>query len=225
MADKDEKPKVPKHIETYYKNRDKVNRLIDTTNHHHRSAYDSAVAKHLLNDSGEVDYSKLKDAKVQESFADHMADFYIDKAFTYFGFKKEHEPLTKGIKGDVFKKDMLLKSYAGITSSELKRYVQSAKDKFTFAQFDKLREEMMKEVTERLTSSAIGHLNDSHLEDIVNYTGAGSLINKDYLKLGDALKLLDVHKEFDGKLPDYKVLESVLGENASYLLKKKEKKK
>ena len=224
----EEKKKVPEHIEKYYKHTEKARRLIETTEHHHRGAYNSAVDKLLLNEAGEVDYDKLKDTKVQTGFADHMADFYLDKAISYFGLKKEDEKLTKEIKGDVFKKDMMIKAYANTTQDELRNLTRQYQDKFKYDVFDKAKDEWMKEVAQRLMNTASSHITKDHLEDIVNYTGAGDLVDKDRLLREHGLMLLNLHKDY-GKIPDNeKVLEEAfsrfpLGYGA--IKKKQEKKK
>ena len=219
----DEKKEIPKHIDTYLKNWEKAKQLINTTDHHHRQAYDSAVDKVIIDEkTGFVDYDLLKKAEKQLAFADHMADFYFDKAVSYFGFKKENEPLTKAIKDDVFKKDMLMRAYANVTQGHLRELVKNAKEKFSFNEFNKYKDKnFMNPLIQQLQETAGSHLTDEHIDDILKYTKSEKYFVKDSIKISQAKKLLNIHKDM-GIVPE-KNLDDVLAEykveNAEYIVK------
>jgi hypothetical protein len=207
----EEKKETPKHIDTYYKHKTKADQIIETTHHHHRQAYGAAVDKVLVDEkTGLVDYDRLKKSKNQLDFANHMTDFYVDKAISYFGLKKENEPLTAEIKKDIFKKDMLMRSYARVTQGELKRLLSIYKENFKFDKFDAAKEEWLKHLESDMHNLASQHLTDEHIDDIVKYTGADKYLVKANIKAHHLPRLLDAHKQF-GQIPN-KNLDKILGD-------------
>ncbi|MBW2991475.1 hypothetical protein KY348_07285 [Candidatus Woesearchaeota archaeon] len=213
MGKSDEKKKAPEHIEKYYKLSKKAKKLVDTTDLHHREAYDLAVNKTLLGKDNLVDYDILKEDKKQDEFAGHMADYYIGKAKDYF---------KSDISGkDEFENEMLMNAYTGTTRSQLKQMVNRLKERFKFDVFNKHKEEeLMGPLKERLEGVARGHLNREHINDIVDYTGAGDIVKKENLDLNHAVGLLNLYDE-QGIIPK-KGLEKAGFRD--YHLKKKDKK-
>lgn len=220
MAEK--KKKVPEAIQKYFDHSEKAEKILATVDMHHSEAYTAAANKHLMGEDGLIDYNKLKDEKIGEKFADTMSDFIFDKAATYFGYKKEHEAITKKLKGDVFKKDALMRAYSGSTQSQYRRFIATSKEKYTFQQHtdEKFKGKLMEDVRATVGQAVGSHLNRSHIDDIIKYTDASKFFTtpKD-VSLETALKLLNYHKQ-SGGLPQKdidKILQLTDGEQ--YLLK------
>jgi hypothetical protein len=199
MAEK--KKKVPEHIQKFFDHSDKADRITDTTELHHREAYNTAVSKHLLDKDGLVDYNLLKDEKLHDTFAEAMSDFYFDKAASYFGYKGEHEPITKKLRSDIFKKDALMRAYVGVTQTELKQYLKQYKENFTFDTFNKLTGEMREAMDKKLKQTAASHFKREHIEDILKYTESDKLfVDKKAVTLPLAIGLLSEYRK-KGSVP------------------------
>jgi len=222
----------PKHITEYHKNIDKAKKLIDTTEHHHRFAYEHAVGNVITDEDGLVNQDWLKKEEFQQEFADHMSDFYLDKALDYFKYKKPGEKLSDEKKLDVFQKDRLVKAYANTSRHELRFLTSQGKENFTYDQFSRLKENrFMQPLRDQLNTAAMGHLTKDHIDDIVKHTGAGDMVEKKLLTVEDAAALLKRHYEDGGVLPksglDKIVSEYAVKENfrSGYDIKAKPKKK
>ena len=197
-----EKEAVPEHIKTYHENIEKERKLIDTTDHHHRMAYEHAVEKSLKSKDNLIDMRLLKQDEHQLKFADNMADFYLDKALDYFNYKKPGETLKADAKIDIFQKDMLMNAYAGVTQSKLRQIVNAEADQFTFDQFNrKYKARFMQDITEQLQAVSMQHLKPEHIDDVVKFTGAKDMVDPKLLKMEDAANLLRNHYEAGGVLP------------------------
>ncbi len=178
-------------IEKWEKLRDKVDRIVDTTEHHHREAYASAVEEHLMDDEGEIDYKRLNDSETQKKFAEAMSNFYIKKAQKYF---KSDDKL------DDFAKDRLMSAYSGHTKSKLHQLASRYGEDFNFEVFDKSKQEFMDELAKQLRSAASSHIGDEHIEDIVKHTESEDIVNPDYMRREDAINLLEQFRQ-GGKIP------------------------
>jgi hypothetical protein len=202
MADYDKKDEVPKHIKTYHENLEKERKLIDTTDHHHRFAYEHATDKILKGKDGLIDIKLLNKDEHQKKFADEMADFYIDKALDYFNYKKPGEKLKDSVKLDIFQKDMLMKSYANVTRGQLTKIVAEEGERFTYDRFDsRYKEHFMRDIREQLSAVSMQHLKQEHLDDIVKYTGAKDMVDVKAMKVEDGARLLKHHHLAGGVLP------------------------
>jgi hypothetical protein len=179
-----EKKKIPDHISKFKKLSDKADQMIATTDKHHRNAYDAAVDAILIDKSGYVDQNRLKDKKVREDFADKMADFYITKA-------KQQFKVGDKAKFDELETELLMNAYAGTTRGKLKIYIRQAGKDFTFDHFNtEMKPKLMKSIEDNLSSATVGHFNDDHIKDIVDYTGANKFLDHGKMTLQDAMGVL-----------------------------------
>lgn len=208
MADK-KKEEVPEHISKFYKLQKKADQMITTMHRHHRGAYDKALDDVLTKD-GQVDMELLEDTKIQDKFANVMADHYLSKAKKLFKTKED-------AKFDDLEKELLLNAYAGTTKDQLRRLVKEHKKGFTFEHFyGKEVPEMAKQIKHNLKMAASSHITEESLDDILKYTGADKYLNKDILERDHGIMLLDIYKQVGTVSP--KILEDNLGKK--YLKKK-----
>ena len=201
MADK-----IPGHIKEWQSLRKKAKKIADTTAHEHSSAYLKASDKHLKDKEGNIDYDMLDDVKVQDKFIDSMTDHYVSKAKQHFKAKG----------GGKLKDDLLMSSYAGITSDMLKNIIQKKGSGYNLQNHEGLKEELIKKTKEQLEGIAGGHLKDQHIGDIVKYVKADNLVDHKKMNLQDAMH---VHSIYDqkGKVLSKKMLEKELGKDTSYI--------
>lgn len=211
----DKKKEIPKHIKTYHENIEKEKKLIATTDHHHRFAYEHMTDKVLKDEkTGLIDPDLLKKSDVQLKAADEMADFYLDKALEHFGYKKPGEKLPDDNKLDVFQKDMLMKAYANTTKGELRNLFGQHQERLgNYGEFIRLKDRFMKPLIERLMSASMSHLKEEHIDDIINYTGVKDMVEREHMKIENAASLLRQHYELGGVLPK-KELDNIIGEYA-----------
>lgn len=182
-----EKDQFP-HLTKYKKLKKKADRIIDTTDLHHRDAYNSAVEKILTDEEGLVDYDKLDENKTQLKFADAMSDYYLDKA-------KKH--LKSKVSGkDEFENEMLRSAYAGVTKSAIKQLVGQHKSKFRPDVFHRHKERFMERVEDTMHGAARGHLKEENIDDIIQYTKTGDIVDKNKIRLQEAVGIMDLyHKQ------------------------------
>jgi len=188
MADK--KDELPEHIAKFQKLSKAAKKMLSTMERNHRGAYDAAVDKHLMKD-GQVDTDLLDDDSVQEKFANEMADHYIAKAKQVFKVKEgEKEKL-----GDM-EKELLMNAYAGTTKAQLLQHIRQYGKRFTFDHFyGELRPGMTEQIQNNLTAASASHLKKEHIGDIVKYTGVSKFVDKDRMRIDDAVGLLRVYEE------------------------------
>ena len=172
-----------KHLKKHKDNIEKAERIINTTNLEHRTAYNLAVDTLLRNKEGHVDYKKLDENKTALAFADKMAEHYLSRARKELGVEK---------KGDLFKDDLLMKAYAGTTKSELRAMAGEAGKNFTYETFDDQRKKFMENIEKTLLQAASSHITNEHIEDIIKYTGLDKIkeLNKDLIKREEAIFML-----------------------------------
>ncbi len=186
--------KGPEHIEKYKRLKKKAEKIIHTTDIHHTGAYTTAADKVLRDKEGLVDYDLLKQAKYQTKFADAMSDYYIDKAEKTFKIKIKDR--------DEFEKALLMNAYAGVTKAHLRGYLRDNRENFTLDLFEKrLKPQFMRKIIESLEGVAGHHLKDEHIGDIVKYAGISDLVDTKYMRLEDALQLLNIHID-KGTVPE-----------------------
>ena len=180
-------------IEKWKKLKKHADKILDTTERHHRQAYDTAVEKHLIKDNL-VDYEQLEDEEIQEKFANTMADVYIGKAKEYFKVDKEL---------DDFQKELLLNAYAGETRTKLRQFVGTHGKKFKFPLFFQKKAEWMKGLEERLGDAASAHLSDKEIGKIISYTKTDNMVKKDYLTRERAIDILEKFEDAGVITPEY----------------------
>jgi hypothetical protein len=185
MAEKERDP-FP-HLTKYKKLKKKADRIIETTDLHHREAYNSAVQKILMNEEGLVDYDKLDDNKTQLKFADAMSDYYLDKAKKYLKSKVSGK--------DEFENEMLRSAYAGVTKSVIKEMVGQHGNKFKWDTFNRHKKRFMERVGDTMHGAVRSHLKEEHIDDIIKYTKTEDVIDKNKIRLPEAIQLLDIYHE------------------------------
>lgn len=186
MADK--KEEVPDHISKYLKLTKKAKNMVSTMDRHHRGAYNAAVDAVLTKD-GTVDQDLLDDKNVQVKFVDKMVDHYISKA-------KQQFKIQEGAKFDDLEQTLLMNAYSGTTRDQLLQEVRQHKKGFTFDYFNReVRPEMTKQIYHHLKSAAGSHLKEEHIDDIIRYTKTEGLIDKEKIRLQEAVPLLEIYEE------------------------------
>jgi len=207
-----------KHLDKHKKLHEKAIRMIDTTNHEHRVAYNKGVEEVLKDKDGHIDYEKLDEAKNQLKLADIMSKHYISKAKKSLGVTKH--------KDDALHNALLMKAYAGVTKDQLIQNIGKYGKNFKYEIFDKVREGVMKEITQTLLSAVGSHLNDKHIGDIIKYTGADKIkeFNPDYLDRESALEMLSNYHMKKEKLTRSDIERMIDQQGLSQRLLKKKKK-
>lgn len=194
----EKKGEAPKHIQTYFDNLDKKEKILNTFDHHHQTAYNKAVDKHLKDKDGNIDYKLLKKTKAQGQFADTLAKSLLEEAVKQFDYKGKDE----------FKKDMLLSAYHGVTRQELRGIVSEYGDKFTYDAFANVKNKIKKNVESKLTSTVGAHLGDEHIDDIIKHVGVGDYVERSLVTRESALSMLDLSKQYGGKLTQKLVIDN-----------------
>lgn len=206
MVDK-KKEEVPEHISKFYKLQKKADQMITTMHRHHRGAYDKAIDDVLTKD-GQVDMELLEDVKIQDKFANVMADHYLSKAKKLFKTKDD-------AKFDDLEKELLLNAYTGTTKEQLRRLVKEHKKGFTFEHFyGQEVPGMTQHIQGHLKAAAGSHITEENLDDIVKYTGAN--VKRELLERDHGIVLLSLYKKY-GTISS-KMIEDGLGKK--YLKKK-----
>ena len=176
-------------LKHYLHLKDKAKRITDTTDLEHRRAYNKAAEELLKDSEGLIDYSKLKDRDIQIKFADTMSEHYIAKAREALKVDPKH-------KGDELYNDMIMRAYVGVTKGELKQNTVQYGQNFTFETFnERIRVPYMRQIQQTLHAAAGSHLKDQHLEDIIKHIGAENLIDKEKIRLQEAIGLFDAYED------------------------------
>ncbi|GEM_PF-3346221 len=174
-------------LELYAEKHKAVSKVVDSIELHHFGAYTSAAEAHLKDAEGHIDYSKLEDAAVQGKFAEHMRDFYVDKARQYFGMSKE----TKLTEAQI---EMLLSAYSGITHSELLQTLRTHGEKFTVDEFAKLitdpRQGIKAAIRNKLLPHTYGHITREQLPGLVKEMGLEDRVDATKMDVEDIVPFL-----------------------------------
>jgi hypothetical protein len=187
-----EKKKVPKHIEEFFEKDKKVDKLVDTTEAMHTEAY-TAGLEAIRDKKGQVDYQMLEDVKHQDKMLDKMVDKYMSSAMERL-LEVGGEKFKKPKKGS-FEEDVFLSRYAKTTRSELKKRLRSAKSNYNLKAHEKSRDDLIKELKKDLTPLRHGHLEKSHIGDILKHTGTAKYMAKENIQnVDDIIPLLDIYK-------------------------------
>lgn len=170
-----------KALENLFKKKQK---LLDTTTLVHSEAYDKAVRALLMDEEGDVDYGKLKDAEIQHKFAEHMSAHYLEAAKKRLGVKE-----SKGKLED----EMLLNAYLGITSATLKSHVASRRHNYTKHAHGEIAEGLVKQQEDTLTPVIYKGVSEKDVSDIVRYIGASGFVDTTKMRREDVIGLLDTY--------------------------------
>lgn len=188
MAEK--KKELPKHIKEFYDRSKKVNQLLAATEDIHSQAYSKALE--VIKDKGGLpDHDKLEDTAVQDSMIDKMIDHYKSAAVEKLSEVKGKAP-GKG----TIEEDMFLQRYIGITRQQLTKLVRKHKSNYTQKKHEEIRDDLMEQQRKTLLPLRHAHLEEKHLDDIVNYVGAGKHLEASNIQeMAHAAMLLDVYKQ------------------------------
>ena len=180
--------------------------LADTASHTHTEAYTAAVNKHLMED-GRVNFEKLDDAAVQKQFVKTMSDMYVTKAKQHFKTSKDLNEVES---------DLLMQAYVGTTQGQLKELVTKYGKRFTHAQFDNLKQQIQRQLSERMYTSAGGHLDQANVGGIIKHVGLEDKVDSGKVTVDEARELLETfHRE--GNVSDSALREHI----SQYKLKKR----
>lgn len=198
-------------IDKWEKLRSHAQRILDTTELHHREAYGHAAKEHLTDEEGQLDFERLEDEDLQKKFSESMADFYSEKAKKYFK-----------VQGDLSKleKDTLLSAYSGFTRETLRDFVGRYGKDFNYTLFSQQTGQIMRGLRQRLLAAAASDIEDKHIEDIVQHVGAEDVVKSDAIKKEEGVVLLEQYREGVGPKGYAKALREA---GAAYALKGKYK--
>jgi hypothetical protein len=186
-----EKENIPEHIEQYYKKKDQLERLLNTTEVMHSKAYDEALSV-ITDKNGEIDYKLLKEDKKRLEFINKLSDQYISAAKK--AFKSD-------VKGD-FQENQLLQAYIGITKEQLADMVHENRHNYTKEKHNSIASNLKREQHKGLSRIVGNHLKDEHVDSIVKYTHAGDFVDAHKMRKEDAMGLLDVYKKGKGAITE-----------------------
>ncbi len=180
------------HIEKAVRQLQKAKKIVDTTAKSHADVYSAAVDELLKDKEGLVDYEMLEDEAVKDKFAEKLTQNYIKRAKEYLGVSKDPK--------DQIETDTLLKAYAGVTGSELKRLVKEHGKEYTHNQHMKQMANILeKNIHPTLINAATSHLKDEHIEGIVHHTESDKFIDSDKIRLEEAIGIL-AEKVYQGRV-------------------------
>ena len=163
--------KKPKIVEELYDRHDEVKTILDT----HKFEYDQlrvvAIEKVLRNkETGKLDYKKLDTEEGAKEFAKVMAEEGLERAVKALDANKPKE-------GDKTKKDQILFEYFGATSGDFLRRIREVGSDYNDETHNALKDKHMKAVSARLYKIAGSVTQKEHLKDIVDYMGAGEMLD------------------------------------------------
>jgi hypothetical protein len=180
----EEKKKVPKNIQEFYKRSDQVDTLVDITEQSHSSAYLTA-RKHLKDHTKKDGLQVLEEAKHQDFFIDALVNAYLNEI-------KQNENID--IPKDDFEKDVMLQRYIGVTKSELGQTIRDIKGKYSSKVHEELRDQLVGKQKTALSAARTSHMTDADLDDILKHTKTHEMFNKDLLNLTEGARILDHYK-------------------------------
>lgn len=212
MAEKEKKEPYPhiKEHEVLYK---KVLKLIQTTDLHHRQAYNKAIEDVITDEKGLIDYELLDKEENQIKLADCMADFYLSKAKQAFKSNIESN--------DEIETDRLMKAYAGVTKTELKRIIMDSGKNFTEQYFGQIKRQFMNNIERDLSRMPAEKINrPEYIQDIIKYTNLEDKVDSTKLNIEQATGILESYHQY-GEVSKAQ-LENIKG--LKYAMKDKDKK-
>jgi len=184
MADK-KKEGTPKAAKEFFAKAKKVENLVENTRIVHSDAYRKGLEVIKDEETGEFDHKKLKDVKVQDAFLDKMIDHYLSCA-------KQRLGLT-GLPDDEFDKDIILQKYIGMTKGQLRQRLRTMKSRYTIQLHEKIRDELVGQQEQELSSLRHDHLEEGHIGDILKYVGLDDLVDKENVSTHNMPSLLDMY--------------------------------
>ena len=133
---------LPEHIQKYKSLKKKAKKIADTTELAHSKAFTTAAEAVLKDKEGNIDYELLEKSDVQDKFVQKMVEHYVERANKYFGSKVNPK--------DRIEVDQLLRTYAGITQTQLEQYLRTHGKGYNLQRHENIRDELMKAVREGL---------------------------------------------------------------------------
>ncbi|HLC52330.1 MAG TPA: hypothetical protein VJI98_03760 [Candidatus Nanoarchaeia archaeon] len=225
---RDPKTKEEHKADKFRRIKHKVEMMLDTTEGMHRTAYDAAISMYAKDDKGQVDRQLLRKKEVSENVAKKMADLYMDSAKQQLYVKLPKDQKGKEQQFDEAEETMLMNAIGAATYDRIYQEIRRVRDGFTFKHFyENVRPEMMENLKNNLSAVRTSHFDAADptkdIANIIQYIekNAGrklDFINKDALRLQDAVRMLD----------EYDSLGNVIEkqhENEHYYLPKEKRKK
>ncbi len=195
MAEK--KEKVPKHIATFNNMSEDAKQVGNMMEMNHALAYNAAIIKNIGTKNGRLNYDLLKNDDKQIAVADDIAKHHIQAAQDFFK--------SKLAKGSEMEKQLLMNAYAGTTQGELRQLFNRYKDKLDLNTYNNVKTDLINPIRQKMATVAMAHLKRDHINDIVNYTKSGDIVNKDALGINEGATLLTMYKR-DGGISADKLL-------------------
>ncbi len=182
------KPKLPKHLEEHQKLHRAAEKAADTTDRHHRIAFNEFESA-IVDKNGEVDYTLLDKEEFQQKGLGKLVDSYVGAAQDYFNTDKDAKKL------DPIKKDRLMKAYAGFTKKQFGDYIQQLGSDFKFETFnEQFRERHMAQLRQELRQTAAQGIKQGHMKDVIKHVGLEDVLDPGRLDVQYAGALLDYHE-------------------------------
>ncbi len=177
-------------IDKYKKLTKQAKIMVRAMNRHHRQAYDTMLEE-VLGD----DLEKLEDEATAVTAAKKMSDIYLSRAKTAFKISPDQ-------KLDELEQTLLLNAYGGATEKQLTKLMKRHGKDFTDDFYlEKVKPELIKQVTESLYSAAASHFKDEHIPDIIGYTKSKDFIDPEKVRLGEAVEILARYETAGAVLP------------------------
>ena len=195
---------MPDVVKQYYDKLDAV-RLIKTTADR---AYETAHTKGLEAINNDVE--KLDDEAGQTKYINATVDHLLEAALkergdTLEAYKERIKGKSKAEQGIL--EDHVLQEYAGITRDLMKQSVKEV-GRHYHAQHQDNKKVFIKHLSERLNRLPGSHIEDSHVADIVNYIGAGDVIDTNKIRGFETLQHLERYDKGRGHKPVYDEIKS-----------------
>ena len=175
-----------KAIKEYYDRDRDIDALLETTVEVHDDAY-QALRDYLRGKGG---LEALEDESIHDDAVDVMVKQYITSA-------KEKLAETRGMEmpENEFEEDIFMQRYLGITRQGLKEFVDKVRSKYTKKQHETIRDKLLERQIAELKPLASAHMDDSHVDAILDYTGADQYVREGHeLTLDKVSDFLDTYK-------------------------------
>ncbi len=140
------------YLPTFMSRYGDVSRVADDSEFFKIKAYTDTATELLMNQQGELDYSKLKDPTVAQAMAVSIGTRLRNRAKSAFG-------VGDGLPW--YRLAQLTNTYAGITGGQLKSLIDSEREDFTVARMASLSGELKRNTFQILGPSAWEHIPDT----------------------------------------------------------------
>lgn len=182
------------NVQDYLEAQKKAHNSSETMQRRMRQAYDAA--QESLQQGNYDNLESLVDDNVRNNFKQEMITKLLD-------------PLRASIaalpEDDIFAEDMLMRSFYGVTQTNISEFVDAAREQNTFSNFMKWlqsdKTEYVKSIKERLNTprSIMGDVTAADVSSYVNVT----FVTPDLVTLDDKIELVDIFEQSGVVPPKY----------------------